>query len=78
MLGPIIRAEVGDVVKIVFKNMATNNHTMHPHGLRYAKPSEGLSGAGQMFGGDAVQPGSMFTYIWEVPGEAHSFGSVQY
>ncbi|KAK5162709.1 uncharacterized protein LTR77_011232 [Saxophila tyrrhenica] len=67
MLGPIIRAEVGDVVKIVFKNMATNNHTMHPHGLRYAKPSEGLSGAGQMFGGDAVQPGSTFIYTWKVP-----------
>jgi len=42
---------------------------MHPHGLRYAKASEGLSGAGQEFGGDAVPPGATWTYTWEVPGE---------
>jgi len=69
ILGPIIRAEVGDIVKVVFKNMASNNHTMHPHGLRYVKENEGLSGAGQEFGGDAVPPGATWTYTWEVPGE---------
>ena len=68
MLGPIIRAEVGDTVKVVFRNMASNNHTMHPHGFRYAKENEGLSGAGQNFGGNAVQPGSTWIYTWEVPG----------
>ncbi|KAL6240243.1 hypothetical protein RBB50_012860 [Rhinocladiella similis] len=67
MLGPIIRAEVGDTVKVVFRNMASHNHTMHPHGFRYAKSSEGLSDAMQMFDGNAVPPGGTWTYIWEAP-----------
>ncbi|EWY79732.1 hypothetical protein FOYG_17127 [Fusarium oxysporum NRRL 32931] len=67
ILGPIIRAEVGDTVKVVFKNMASHNHTIHPHGFRYAKENEGLSGAGQDFGGNSVPPGSAWTYTWEVP-----------
>lgn len=69
MLGPIIRAEVGDTVKVVFENTASHNHTMHPHGLRYAKENEGLA-PGQEFGGNAVPPGSTWTYTWGVPGEA--------
>lgn len=73
MLGPIIRAEVGDTVKVVFRNMASHNHTMHPHGFRYAKSSEGLSDAMQMFDGNAVPPGGTWTYIWEAPGRAVSF-----
>ncbi|KAG9512020.1 hypothetical protein KCU85_g9989, partial [Aureobasidium melanogenum] len=70
ILGPVIRAEIGDTVKVVFKNLASHNHTMHPHGLRYTKENEGLSGAGQDFGGNAVMPGSTWTYIWEVPERA--------
>src|ERR1700690_1475257 len=31
ILGPLIRAEVGDVVKVVFKNNSQLNCTMHPH-----------------------------------------------
>lgn len=68
MLGPVIRAEVGDTLRIVFKNMASHNHTMHPHGFRYTKPNEGL-GPGQEFGGNAVPPGATWTYTWEVPGK---------
>ncbi|KAL2391844.1 Hephaestin-like protein [Exophiala dermatitidis] len=67
MLGPIIRAEVGDTVKVVFRNMASHNHTMHPHGFRYAKSSEGLSSAMQMTDGNAVPPGQTWTYTWEAP-----------
>lgn len=69
MLGPVIRAEVGDTVNVVFKNMASHNHTMHPHGLRYAKSSEGTFGAGQESEGNSVAPGSIWTYNWEVPGK---------
>ncbi|KAK7177826.1 hypothetical protein PSPO01_16124 [Paraphaeosphaeria sporulosa] len=60
----------GDTVKVVFKNMASHNHTMHPHGFRYAKPSEGLAAAGQEFDGNSVAPGSTWTYTWEVPERA--------
>src|SRR5512142_1423336 len=41
MLGPVLRAEVGDVIKVVFRNNATHSFTMHPHGVFYAKESEG-------------------------------------
>ena len=42
ILGPLIRAEVGDTVKVVFKNNARMPYcSMHPHGLAYGKDSEG-------------------------------------
>jgi len=69
MLGPVIRAEVGDTVHIVFKNMASHNHSMHPHGFRYWKENEGVSGPDQMSGGNSVAPGSSWTYVWDTPGK---------
>src|SRR5580658_2152923 len=41
ILGPLIRAEVGDVIKVVFKNNTRMIVSMHPHGLAYDKDSEG-------------------------------------
>jgi FtsP/CotA-like multicopper oxidase with cupredoxin domain len=41
MLGPVLRAEVGDTIRVVFKNNATHPFTMHPHGVFYTKDSEG-------------------------------------
>ncbi|HEY6535343.1 MAG TPA: multicopper oxidase domain-containing protein [Candidatus Nitrosocosmicus sp.] len=35
MLGPVIHAEVGDTIKMVFKNNAHIPYSMHPHGLFY-------------------------------------------
>lgn len=35
ILGPVIRAEVGDTVEVVFKNMASRSYSVHPHGLFY-------------------------------------------
>ena len=37
VLGPILRAEVGDTMEVVFKNMASSGmkFSMHPHGLYY-------------------------------------------
>lgn len=71
ILGPLIRAEVGDVVKIVFKNNTSIHCGMHPHGLAYDKASEGAaygsretSDAGK---GDAVEPRKMYNYAWTVP-----------
>jgi FtsP/CotA-like multicopper oxidase with cupredoxin domain len=71
LLGPTIRAEVGDTIKVVFRNNATRPYSMHPHGVRYAKSSEGApyndgtSGADKA--DDAVPPGGTVTYTWEVP-----------
>jgi FtsP/CotA-like multicopper oxidase with cupredoxin domain len=74
ILGPLIRAEVGDIVKVVFKNNTRFFCSMHPHGLAYAKESEGaLYNDGvpkDEKKGAAVPPGQVFTYIWTVPERA--------
>lgn len=63
ILGPIIRAEVGDEVVVEFLNRTHLPHDMHPHGLRYDKDSEGSFYL--PFGkGDRVAPGRKFTYHW--------------
>jgi manganese oxidase len=74
ILGPILRAEVGDTIKILFKNNGTHPYSMHPHGVFYEKASEGTayndnSDAGAKHGGH-VPPGERHTYIWEVPERA--------
>ena len=35
ILGPIIRAEEGDEIKVVLKNMASRSYSIHPHGVFY-------------------------------------------
>jgi FtsP/CotA-like multicopper oxidase with cupredoxin domain len=74
LLGPILRAEVGDTIKIVFKNNSTHPYSMHPHGVLYQKDSEGAdyndgtSGADKGDGG--VAPGATHIYVWRVPERA--------
>ncbi len=74
ILGPLIRAEVGDVIHVVFKNHASMPYSVHPHGVLYQRPSEGAlynkDEAYQTHDGNAVPPGGKFTYIWEVPERA--------
>ena len=74
ILGPIIRAEVGDVIHVVFKNNASMPYSMHPHGVLYKKPSEGAvyddSLSRLQNDGSEVAPHHTFTYIWEVPERA--------
>jgi manganese oxidase len=73
ILGPLLRAEVGDVIRVVFKNNTKFFCTMHPHGLAYAKESEGAmygDGISAEKQGDGVPPGKTFTYTWMVPERA--------
>jgi FtsP/CotA-like multicopper oxidase with cupredoxin domain len=74
ILGPVLRAEVGDTIKVVFKNNGTHPYSMHPHGVFYEKPSEGVAyndgTSEQDQEGGHVAPGHTFTYIWEVPERA--------
>jgi FtsP/CotA-like multicopper oxidase with cupredoxin domain len=63
VLGPIIRAEVGDTVMVHFVNRTSGFYGMHPHGFRYTKDNEGAHYIPAGAGGQ-VAPGSSFTYTW--------------
>ena len=71
ILGPLIRAEVGDSIRVVFKNNTHLSVTMHPHGLDYKKDAEGAlyedGTTGIAKADDRVGPGATYTYIWTVP-----------
>uniref|UniRef100_A0A8C2BMR5 ferroxidase n=1 Tax=Cyprinus carpio TaxID=7962 RepID=A0A8C2BMR5_CYPCA len=43
ILGPVIRAQIRDVIKIVFKNKATRPYSIYPHGLTIDKAAEGAN-----------------------------------
>jgi manganese oxidase len=63
ILGPIIRAEVGDTIVVEFLNRSIRVHNIHPHGLRYDKSSEGAHyvAAGP---GSVVLSGARYIYTW--------------
>jgi len=73
LLGPILRAEVGDTIKVVFKNNASR-----PYGIRTPDVFRlrNASGAGDVPDAtgnivdqapeDSVAPGATFTYEWDV------------
>jgi len=74
ILGPILRGEVGDTIRVVFKNNATRPYTMHPHGVFYNKDSEGSNYDDGTTGADKedddVMPGHTHVYTWQVPDRA--------
>ena len=37
----MIRATVGDTIRVTFKNGVPHNTTLHPHGVFYLKDAEG-------------------------------------
>lgn len=78
ILGPIIRGVVGDTLKVTFLNRTDRHLSMHPHGVKYDKDSEGAE-YGTPGQGAAIPPDEQFTYTWEVdagagpaPGEPSS------
>jgi hephaestin len=74
MLGPVIHAEVGDVIKVVFKNNCSMPTSMHPHGVLYDKASEGAPYNDGIKDsdkpGESILPGEIYTYTWKVPARA--------
>src|SRR5919204_3871687 len=63
ILGPIIRAEVGDTIVVDFLNRSRMPHSIHPHGLHYDKANEGAAYVSAITGFQ-VPPGGRFTYHW--------------
>ena len=74
ILGPILRAEVGDNLIVHFRNATTRPLTIHPHGVFYDKANEGSPYADSTSGEDKVDdgipPGGSYTYRWGVPERA--------
>ncbi|CAH3123052.1 unnamed protein product, partial [Pocillopora meandrina] len=70
IMGPMIKAEVGDTIEVVFKNLATRPYSVHPHGILYSKQDEGSSYKDNTTGTDtadnAIAPGKLYNYIWKV------------
>ncbi|XP_075052475.1 coagulation factor V [Mixophyes fleayi] len=68
ILGPVIRAEVEDVIQVTFKNLASRPYSLHAHGVSYEKSSEGYSYDDEtkewLKKDDAVQPGETHIYVW--------------
>ncbi|KAM9320236.1 coagulation factor V [Gastrophryne carolinensis] len=68
ILGPVIRAEVEDVIQVTFKNLATRPYSIHAHGVSYEKSSEGYSYADEtedwLKTDDIVKPGETYVYVW--------------
>lgn len=72
ILGPVIRANIGDTIKVMFRNKTKDMTTsMHPHGVFYNKDSEGAhynDGTSEKDkNDDLVAPGATYTYTWKVP-----------
>ncbi|XP_004405862.1 PREDICTED: ceruloplasmin-like isoform 3 [Odobenus rosmarus divergens] len=56
ILGPQLHADVGDTVKIIFKNMATRPYSIHAHGVKTESSTV-----------TPTLPGEIRTYIWRIP-----------
>ncbi|TFJ95892.1 peptidase M3 [Platysternon megacephalum] len=70
ILGPVIRAQVRDIIKIVFKNMASRPYSIYLHGVTLSKDAEGatdpLDSTDNSTLSKAVQPGETYTYKWSI------------
>ena len=81
LLGPVLRGTVGEFLEVTFLNRTSRTLSMHPHGVRYDKDSEGSHYQPKPGLGAAVGPGAKFTYVWQLdegsgplPGEPSSKG----
>ncbi len=67
--GPILHCEVGDVLKVHFRNALPEKLnqavTMHPHGVRYNPEYDGVYLGDFTRAGGFIAPGEEFTYTWE-------------
>jgi FtsP/CotA-like multicopper oxidase with cupredoxin domain len=74
ILGPVLRGEVGDTIRVVFKNNTTHPCSIHPHGVFYNKDSEGAmyndGTSGKDKEDDDVDPGKTYVYTFQVPERA--------
>ncbi|XP_073530743.1 ceruloplasmin [Phyllobates terribilis] len=56
ILGPLIKANVGDRIKIIFKNKASRPYSIYAHGVKLENNEV-----------KATEPGNIETYVWNIP-----------
>ena len=66
IMGPALRGVVGDTFAVTFYNKTDYPLSMHPHGVRYDKDSEGAFYEPKPGLGAAVGPNAKFTYVWHL------------
>ncbi|XP_061862790.1 coagulation factor VIII isoform X3 [Colius striatus] len=70
ILGPVIKGEVGDQFKIVFRNLASRPYNIYPHGLTSVQPYHAVKSFQDKDVKDIpVPPGQSFTYSWRITTE---------
>ncbi|XP_072295514.1 ceruloplasmin isoform X2 [Eucyclogobius newberryi] len=73
ILGPVIRAQERDTIRVVFKNKASRPYSVQPHGVQYSVEQDGtlyhneLEGVVTPLAAAQVRPGTVHTYEWSVP-----------
>uniref|UniRef100_A0A8B9TGF8 ferroxidase n=1 Tax=Anas platyrhynchos TaxID=8839 RepID=A0A8B9TGF8_ANAPL len=71
LLGPIIKAEVGESIRVTFRNNASRPFSIQPHGVSYRKNNEGALYRAASRGAESrashVSPGTTYTYEWNIP-----------
>ncbi|XP_073429206.1 coagulation factor VIII [Dendrobates tinctorius] len=65
ILGPVLRGEVGDQIRIIFKNMARHPFNIYPQGLSNVSSTHRFL-TGEQLKDYPVQPNESITYIWPV------------
>lgn len=66
IMGPVLRGVAGEYLAVTFLNRAWRPVSMHPHGVRYDKDSEGSFDKLSPGRGAAIAPGAKFTYVWQL------------
>ena len=73
MPGPVMTAEVGDVIRCHFRNADQKFNqalTLHPHGVKYNPEYDGAYLGAFTRAGGFIAPGEEFTYTWECTPES--------
>ena len=70
IMGPVLRGVVGEFLAVTFLNRGGQPLSMHPHGAKYDKDSEGSHYLPRPGLGAAVAPGAKFTYVWQLDAES--------
>lgn len=70
ILGSVLRGLAGEFLAVTFLNRGGQPLSMHPHGVKYDKDSEGSHYQPRPGLGAAVGPGAKFTYVWQLDAES--------